>query len=480
MGVRYLSEGNYEDAIIAFTAAIEIEPRAEAYIGRGQALLMFYDEENSAAAIDDFDMAIELDPSATDAWQGLIEGYRGLSDWENALKSIDHAREKLGIGDIFEAEVEEIRKQLSDEAADKEPAEENGEDNKSAVESGGEDECGFGYDYRTETVDVKTSSGETYYVFELEYPVFWGDTDVTAVLNRRYEQVVSDYRTPSFDVDTAYWELLEFGGAGQLPFYENYTAEVVFDGRGVLSVLETVESFSGGVHPYTDMTGLTYDKATGQQLALGDILTGSEKETNYAVSAFFIESIGRVPSKRELSALKEGTSFSLSDAGLCFYFKEGDAVQVERIIIPFTLEDSFAIDAGAYYKEIQPTLSSKPGLDGFLGVDINEFATQFGTVIDMNECSTENVWVKASFQTDKIYSVYLRGNNYSLAGIDLDMSWTQTIEIAESVCDLFVEERYLRGNAHIMEYMLPGNILLDIETMDEITTFSVCISVEEE
>ena len=26
LGVRYLSEGNYEEAIIAFTAAIEIEP----------------------------------------------------------------------------------------------------------------------------------------------------------------------------------------------------------------------------------------------------------------------------------------------------------------------------------------------------------------------------------------------------------------------------------------------------------------------
>ena len=33
LGVRYLSDGNYEQAIIAFTAAIEIDPkRAEAYV----------------------------------------------------------------------------------------------------------------------------------------------------------------------------------------------------------------------------------------------------------------------------------------------------------------------------------------------------------------------------------------------------------------------------------------------------------------
>lgn len=41
MGVRYLSEGNYEEAIIAFTAAIEIDPkRAEAYVGRGDAYVL--------------------------------------------------------------------------------------------------------------------------------------------------------------------------------------------------------------------------------------------------------------------------------------------------------------------------------------------------------------------------------------------------------------------------------------------------------
>lgn len=36
LGVRYLSEGKYEEAILAFTAAIEIDPkRAEAFLGRG-------------------------------------------------------------------------------------------------------------------------------------------------------------------------------------------------------------------------------------------------------------------------------------------------------------------------------------------------------------------------------------------------------------------------------------------------------------
>ena len=52
LGVRYLSEGNYEEAIIAFTAAIEIDPkRPEAYVGRGGAYIGSGETaENLAAA----------------------------------------------------------------------------------------------------------------------------------------------------------------------------------------------------------------------------------------------------------------------------------------------------------------------------------------------------------------------------------------------------------------------------------------------
>ena len=38
LGARYLSEGNYQEAILAFTAAIDIDPkRAEGYLGRAEA-----------------------------------------------------------------------------------------------------------------------------------------------------------------------------------------------------------------------------------------------------------------------------------------------------------------------------------------------------------------------------------------------------------------------------------------------------------
>lgn len=51
LGVRYLSDGNYEEAVIAFTAAIEIDPKkAEAYLSLA----------NVYIEMDDFDAALEI------------------------------------------------------------------------------------------------------------------------------------------------------------------------------------------------------------------------------------------------------------------------------------------------------------------------------------------------------------------------------------------------------------------------------------
>ncbi len=54
LGVRYLSEGDYEQAIIAFTAAIEIDPkRAEAYLGLSDAYTGAGDPDAARRALED-------------------------------------------------------------------------------------------------------------------------------------------------------------------------------------------------------------------------------------------------------------------------------------------------------------------------------------------------------------------------------------------------------------------------------------------
>ena len=54
LGIRYLSDGNYEEAIIAFTAAIEIDPkRAETYEGLANAYIAAGDEDAALAILEE-------------------------------------------------------------------------------------------------------------------------------------------------------------------------------------------------------------------------------------------------------------------------------------------------------------------------------------------------------------------------------------------------------------------------------------------
>lgn len=88
LGMRYLTEGKYEEAIIAFTAAIEIDPkRAPAFLGRGQAYVLSGETEtNLLAAQADYEMAIELDASNPEAWLGLANVYISRGDYDEALE----------------------------------------------------------------------------------------------------------------------------------------------------------------------------------------------------------------------------------------------------------------------------------------------------------------------------------------------------------------------------------------------------------
>lgn len=86
LGVRYLSEGNYEEAIIVFTAAIEIDPKQPmAYVGRGDAYVGTGGTDDILeAALADYIAAVELDEQLADVYTKiadiyLIRGNRGAA-----------------------------------------------------------------------------------------------------------------------------------------------------------------------------------------------------------------------------------------------------------------------------------------------------------------------------------------------------------------------------------------------------------------
>ena len=117
LGVRYLADGNYEEAIIAFTAAIKIDSkRAEAYVGRGSAYIGCGETaENLAAAQADYEKAIELDGTNAEAYLGLADVYIRQGEYDKAMELLRQALEKLGDDPDISDKLAELE---SDQVAD--------------------------------------------------------------------------------------------------------------------------------------------------------------------------------------------------------------------------------------------------------------------------------------------------------------------------------------------------------------------------
>ena len=77
LGMQYLEDGDYEQAIVAFTAAIEIDPKqAVVYVGRAQAYIGSGEkEENLSAALTDYESALDLDDMNPDIYLGIADVY---------------------------------------------------------------------------------------------------------------------------------------------------------------------------------------------------------------------------------------------------------------------------------------------------------------------------------------------------------------------------------------------------------------------
>ncbi len=110
LGIRYLSEGNYEEAIIAFTAAIEIDPmRAEAYIGRGDAYFQSGQLDNAEA---DYRKAMELDDEDNDTPVKLVDVLIQQDKLEEAAEILEELIQKDPTNSDYYDKLADIYEQL--------------------------------------------------------------------------------------------------------------------------------------------------------------------------------------------------------------------------------------------------------------------------------------------------------------------------------------------------------------------------------
>lgn len=108
LGIRYLNDGNYEEAIIAFTAAIEIdEKNVAAYLGRAEAYVNCNDSANALA---DYNAAIEIDSNCQQAYVGVANIYIGQGDYDKAAEILTYISDES----VKSKLLEEIERQKTD------------------------------------------------------------------------------------------------------------------------------------------------------------------------------------------------------------------------------------------------------------------------------------------------------------------------------------------------------------------------------
>lgn len=90
-GLRYLDEGNYEEAILAFNSAIEISPRSsEPYVGLGDAYMGL---EDYMQALTNYRQALENGGDTPELYMSIATAYLETGDVEEAIAILQEGYE---------------------------------------------------------------------------------------------------------------------------------------------------------------------------------------------------------------------------------------------------------------------------------------------------------------------------------------------------------------------------------------------------
>ena len=94
LGVKYLGQESYQEAVVAFEAAIAIDPnRPEAFIGRGDAYALSGD---LPSALEDYETAIALDETVVEVYSKLADIYLHQGDVESAQTILQVGYDRTG------------------------------------------------------------------------------------------------------------------------------------------------------------------------------------------------------------------------------------------------------------------------------------------------------------------------------------------------------------------------------------------------
>ena len=101
------------------------------------------------------------------------------------------------------------------------------------------------YTIEKKTIQAVTSNGIVFAEYNLEYPVFKGETEGEKEVNRLFAELVNNYTLHTKDADVNYKRFIRGGGdKNKLPCVTHAVARVTYNKNGYISIVEGLSSYN--------------------------------------------------------------------------------------------------------------------------------------------------------------------------------------------------------------------------------------------
>lgn len=303
-GNRYLESADYERAILAYQAAVEIDPQnIDAYLGLADSYRQqagSYDEDETEKIIasydhssENYESAIRLDQDNIDPYLSLIQVYENAAECMDGIdesakeeyqeKALEVAKRAARI-DPSDEMVKSVIEKGAEDVADQAAEDENSSNSSEAVRAESETEksddfTSVSYEITRDDRSFQTTANDG---TSVTIPVYYDLLQITDD-SYPYKDEVNAYLQEKRDEFFEYASLLDNETIAELPInltpdflatigdYMSLTNDKVYCGKSVLSANYTWYAYTGertaeleNTHP----SGCTIDLRTGSALSL--------------------------------------------------------------------------------------------------------------------------------------------------------------------------------------------------------------------
>ncbi|WP_418708568.1 tetratricopeptide repeat protein [Anaerotignum faecicola] len=350
LGIKYLEESNYEEAILAFSEAIKIDSKQpKVFIGRGDAYAMIEDDYKKAIA--DYEQALELDELCIEAYISLSDIYLCKEDTEKA-KAVLKEGYKITKNDRLSKREEEIT------------------------------ELNFPIELKFERKDHSLYSDDNQTIAKFYYDLpsvskeHLQGRKINADLQKIYEEYLQEVKDlkkeETFDID-------------QAEYLYTWSGKESYQKDGILSIYFGTDWCMGGVHNAIPH-GFTYDLGTGKRMNLQDLFKMDPDELLTKIKTKLVQKVMRNTDDSDQAEEKKKTIEGYDLDSFDFYISsDGELV----ICIPvyelgIGAEGSFEIPCDIYLNSSQENKANHR-MDGktvfsaeFIGKTVNELSKYYG------------------------------------------------------------------------------------------------------